>query len=334
MPAAHVPLAYLPGPVSGAWHLGPVTVHGYALCVVLGVLALLWLAERRYRAAGGRKWAIVDLATVAVPASLIGARIYRIAVDSQRYFGHGRDWVGILRIWDGGLGLPGAAIAGVVAAWLWCRYHDLEIGPVLMAAAPGVAVGAAISFLGNLFAQSLYGSPSTAFWAVQIAPANRIAGYQDFGTFQPLFLYEAIWNVVIALVLIRLISELNLTGDRALAIGIGGYAVGLLAAEPFVLTGPQHHAVLLIKEIAAVAVLGGAIAYFLATRARIGPEPLNVRLDRGARRGRTGRGRGGRGRGGWGRGQSTAGTALPGGDSSQPSPNASRTAGEAARREP
>ena len=137
----HVPLAYLPGPASGVWHLGPVTVHGYALCVVLGVLAMLWLAERRYRAVGGRRWAIVDLATVAVPAALVGARIYRIAVDYQRYFGPGRDWVGIFRVWDGGLGLPGAAIGGVVAAWLWCRYHDLEIGPVLVAAAPGVAIG-------------------------------------------------------------------------------------------------------------------------------------------------------------------------------------------------
>jgi prolipoprotein diacylglyceryl transferase len=303
MPAAHVPLAYLPGPASGAWHLGPVTVHGYALCVVLGVLALLGLAERRYRAVGGRPWAIVDLATVAVPAALIGARIYRITVDFQRYFGHGRDWVGIFRVWDGGLGLPGAAIGGMIAAWLWCRYHDLEIGPVLVAAAPGVAIGAAISFFGNLFAQSLYGPPSTVFWAVQIAPANRIAGYQDFGTFQPLFLYEAIWNVAVGLALIRIISRLNLTGDRAMAICVAGYAIGLLGAEPFVVTGPQHHAVLLIKELAAIAVLGGAIAYFLATRARIGPEAL-VAPGRRSRRDR------------------------------QPNPNASRTSGEAARHQP
>ncbi len=327
MPAAHVPLAYLPGPISGVWHLGPVTVHGYALCVALGMLAMLGLAERRYRAVGGRRWAIVDLATVAVPAGLIGARIYRIVVDFQRYFGHGRDWVGIFRVWDGGFGLPGAAVGGVVAAWLWCRYHDLELGPVLVAAAPGVAIGAAISLFGNLFAQSLYGPPSTVFWAVQIAPANRIAGYQDFGTFQPLFLYEALWNVAVGLVLIRLIARLNLTGDRALAICVGGYAFGLLAAEPFVVTGPQHHAVLLYKEIAALAVLAGAITYFFVTRARIGPEPLAVTPGRGGRGLRLGRGRGPR----FG---SATGSAVPAGDDSRPSPNASRTAGEAARHEP
>ena len=147
---------------------------------------------------------------------------------------------------------------------------------------------------GNLFAQSLYGPPSTAFWAVQIAPRHRIAGYQDFGTFQPLFLYEGIWNVAVGVALIRLIARLNLTGDRALAICVGGYAVGLLTAEPFVVTGPQHHAVLLYKEIAAVAVLAGAIAYFFATRARIGPEPIAVAPGRGGAATRAGRG----GRGG------------------------------------
>src|SRR5262249_48928483 len=145
-----------------------------------------------------------------------------------------------------------------------------------------------------------------AFWAVQIAPGNRIAGYQDFGTFQPLFLYVAIWNVAVGVALIRLIARLNLTGDRALALCVAGYAIGLLGIEPFVLTGPQHHAVLLIKEIVAIAVLAGAVAYFLATRARIGPEPLVITP------GRSGSGR---------RSQAIAGSAVPG--DSQPSPNAS-----------
>ena len=269
-----MPVASLPGPVSGIWRLGPVTVHGYALCVVLGVLALLWLTERRYRAVGGRPWLMIDIATVAVPAGLVGARIYRIIVDYQRYFGHGHDWVGVFRIWDGGLGLPGAAVAGIAAACLWCRKHNVATGPVLAAVAPGIAVGAAISALGNWFAQSLYGAPWTGPWAVPISPASRVPGYQDFDTFQPLFLYQAIWDFAVGAALVVLIRRLSLTGDRALAICIGGYAVGMLAAQSLVLTGPQQQSGMLIKQLAAIALLGAAAGYLYVTRARLGPEPL------------------------------------------------------------
>lgn len=271
-----MPVASLPGPVSGIWHLGPVAVHGYALCVVLGVLALLWLTERRYRAVGGRPWLMIDIATVAVPAGLVGARIYRIIIDYQRYFGHGKDWVGIFRIWDGGLGLPGAAVAGIAAACLWCRKQNVATGPVLAAVAPGIAVGASISLLGNWFAQSLYGPPSTVPWAVPISPGNRIPGYQAFGTFQPLFLYEAIWDFAVGVILVYLISRLSLTGDRALAICIGGYAVGMFGGQSLVLAGSQQHSGMLIRQSAAIIVLAAAIGYLYVTRAKLGPEPLTA----------------------------------------------------------
>jgi prolipoprotein diacylglyceryltransferase len=253
-----------------------VAVHGYALCVVLGVLALLWLTERRYRAVGGRPWLMIDIATVAVPAGLVGARIYRIIIDYHRYFGHGKDWVGIFRIWDGGLGLPGAAVAGIAAACLWCRKQNVATGPVLAAVAPGIAVGASISLLGNWFTQSLYGPPSTVPWAVPISPGNRIPGYQAFGTFQPLFLYEAIWDFAVGVTLVYLIRRLSLTGDRALAICIGGYAVGMFGGQSLGLAGSQQHSGMLIRQLAAITVLAAAIGYLYVTRAKLGPEPLTA----------------------------------------------------------
>jgi prolipoprotein diacylglyceryl transferase len=303
-----MPVASLPGPVTGLWRLGPVTVHGYALTLVLAMLCALWVTERRYRRLGGRRWLIVDIATLAVPAGLVGARIYRIITDYQRYFGHGRDWVGILRIWDGGLGLPGAAAAGIAVTWLWCRRHQVAIGPVLAAAAPAIAFGAAISLVGNWFSQSLYGRPSTVPWAVPISPANRVAGYQDFDTFQPLFLYEAIWDVVVGVAMIYIVSRFRLAGRRALALCIGGYAVGMLGAESFVLIGPQQQADIAVKQLAIVAVLAAVVAYMYATRARLGPEPLAA-----APRHRS-------------PARSVSVATL---DDSTPSPNASRTAGEA-----
>jgi prolipoprotein diacylglyceryltransferase len=306
------PIASLPGPPSGLWRLGPVAVHGYAVCEVLGIVALLWIAEFRYRAAGGKPWLIVDMATIAVPAGLVGARIYRVVIDHQRYFGAGRDWLGVLRIWDGGLGLPGAAIAGVAAVWLWCRREDLALGPVLAAAAPGISVGAGISLLGNWFSQTLYGPPSTVPWAVPISPANRIAGYQDFGTFQPLFCYEALWDIAAGVALVYLIRKWHLTGDRAVAICAGSYAFGVLGVESFVVTGASQESGQIIKQVAALAVLAIAATYVYLTRAKLGPEPLSLR--RGRRPGLA------------------AGASLAGGDDSQLSPNASRTAGDMPRK--
>src|SRR5208283_2630344 len=102
----------------------------------------------------------------------------------------------------------------LLATWFVCRRLGLGLGPVLAAAAPGLAFGQAISVLGNWFSQGLYGPPSTVPWAVPISPWNRVPGYQNYATFQPLFLYEAIWDVIVGVgvLLIYLISRLNLTG--------------------------------------------------------------------------------------------------------------------------
>jgi prolipoprotein diacylglyceryl transferase len=271
-----MPVAYLPGPASGQWQVGPVVVHGYALCVALGIAVALWVAERRYRASGGRRWQILDIATLAVPAGLVGARLYRVIVDYGRYFGHGRDWVDILRVWDGGFGLPGAAAGGLVAAWLVCRSRELRLGPVLSAAAPGLAFGQAIGVLGNWFSQGLYGPPSAEPWAVPISPWNRVPGYQNFATFQPLFLYEAIWDACVGVALIYLIRRLSLTGDRALVLCAGLYAVGRLGSAWFSLSGPLQRSGVLVQEIAALGAVAVVAGYLYLTRSRRGPEPLTT----------------------------------------------------------
>ena len=306
-----MPAAYLPSPVKGLWGLGPVQLHGYALCVVLGVLVAIWVADRRYRAVGGRAGLILDLAAVVVPAALVGARLDRLIADSQLYFGPGRDWVDILRIWDGGLGLTGAVIAGVAAAFFWGRRKGIEFGPVLTAAAPGLALAQAIGVWGSWFAQSLYGAPSTWPWAVQISPLHRAPGYQSFGTFQPLFLYESIWDVLVGLLLGYLIKRLPLTGDRALALFAALCAAGRLGAQSLRLGAAPQLAGIRLDQIAAIAVLALAAVYLYLTRARSVRQGLIASPRRRAR---------------------AAAAASPEmADEMRPSPNASRTAGDVPR---
>ncbi len=173
--------AFLPSPSRAIWHLGPVPVRAYAICIILGILVALQVATRRYRKIGGRDGVMLEVATLAVPAGLIG-----------------EDWTDMLRIWDGKIGLPGAVAAGALGAWLACRRAGVALVPVAGAVAPGLAFGQAIGRWGNWFSQALYGRPSALPWAVEIAPEHRVRGYESFATFQPAFLYECAWDVLVA----------------------------------------------------------------------------------------------------------------------------------------
>lgn len=263
----------MPSPAQEAWSAGPLTVHGYALCAALGVLAGLWLTGRRYRAAGGRPGLVADLALIAVPVALAGARLQRIAFDPQLQTAVARDWVDFGRVWQGGLGLPGALAAVAPVVWWWCRHRKVDIGPLLAAAAPALAAGHAVFDWGYWFTQDWYGRPSAAPWAIQISPLLRVPGYQAFSAFQPLFLYESAWDAVAAVTLILAIRRFAMPGDRAVAlaaclVAAGWFWVDLLFGAPPRLGGSWG-------ELAvAFAVAVGSAAYLMFTGSRRGRQRL------------------------------------------------------------
>jgi prolipoprotein diacylglyceryltransferase len=265
-----MPAAFLPSPARSVWYAGPVPLRGSALCLVLGVLAALWLAGRRYRALGGGPAVILDLATLAVPAGLVGARLYGVLTRYPDYFAAGRDWTGVLRIWDGGLGLPGGLIAGGAAAWWWCRRAGISPGPVAAAVAPALAAGHAIEVWGNWFGQSMYGLPSSLPWAVEIAPEHRFTGYESFATFQPVFLYESVWALLACALVSYAIRWMLLSGDRALALYAGLYAAGAFGAELLLIGDSARPS--RVHQVAAAVVVAAVAGYLHLTRSRKGPD--------------------------------------------------------------
>jgi prolipoprotein diacylglyceryl transferase len=261
-----MPAAYLPSPASAVWHLGVIPVRAYALCMVAGVVAGLWLTGRRYRKAGYRPRVILDMATVAVPVGLVGARIYSLLTNFDHYFGAGRDWTDALRVWDGGMGVAGAVAAGALAAWVYCRQTGVEIGPVALAAVPALAVAQAISVWGNLFSQEMYGRPSGLPWAVDIAPQHRVSGFQAYATFQPLFLYESLFDVLIAVALGLAIRRYVLSGGQAFALYTALWAVGSAAIESLRIDYSARMFGLRTNMIAMAVVLILACSYLIALR--------------------------------------------------------------------
>ena len=213
-----MPVAYLPSPARGLWHLGPLPLRGYALTAILGVVVALWLTDRRYRHMGGPRGMIWDVATVAVPAGIVGARLYAVLTDYPAT--SGRAGTGCRCSGSGTAAWAARAWSGpaAIGAWAYCRRSGYAIGPMALAAAPAAAVAQAIATWGNWFSQRLYGGPTTLPWAVAISPEHRVNGYESFATFQPLVLYESLWDLLVAAAVAYAIRRFMLTGDRAFAV--------------------------------------------------------------------------------------------------------------------
>lgn len=216
----------IPSPGWSAFHLGPLTIHAYALCILTGMVAAWWLGLRRFQARGGSQEQFENVIGVAVVAGIIGARIYHVITDYQLYFGPGRRPIEALYIWNGGLGIWGAVALGALAAWLVCRKQDVDFATLADAAAPGMLLAQAIGRLGNWFNQELFGRPTSLPWALQIDPAHRPEGYEQFATFHPTFAYEMAWNLVGIAVLLWAERRFRLAHGQLFALYVAYYCAG------------------------------------------------------------------------------------------------------------
>jgi len=236
-----MPLASIPSPGHAAWRLGPLTVRAYALCVIAGMIVAVAVASRRYRRSGGRPGVILDVAAWAIPFGLAGALIHTILLDSRHDFGDEyRLWhtatVGVAAI-----GVPGAVALGAAGAWIACRRSGVALGPVAGAVAPALAFGLAVAGLGNWWAQQFYGPPSAWWWAVRISPEHRVPGYENYATFHPAFLYQALWQVALGFAVIWAARRFALSGERVFMLCAAGYAAGGFWVETL-RVGPAPHA--------------------------------------------------------------------------------------------
>ena len=225
-------LASIPSPEQGSWSIGPVPVRAYALAIILGIVVAIWLGNRRYVARGGQPGLITDIALWAVPFGIVGGRIYHVLSDWQIYFGpDGRGLAAAFRIWDGGLGIWGAVLLGALGAWIGARRHHVALPPIADAIAPGIALAQAIGRWGNWFNQELFGRPTDLPWGLEISPARRPDGYEAFETFHPTFLYESLWLVGVALVVIWADRRFTMGHGRAFALYVLLYTAGRVWIE-------------------------------------------------------------------------------------------------------
>jgi prolipoprotein diacylglyceryl transferase len=272
-------LATIPSPDQGVWHLGPLPIRAYALCIIAGIIVAIWWGERRWVARGGIKGEVTDIAVWAVPFGLVGGRLYHVITDNQKYFGPGKNPLAALEIWNGGLGIWGAIALGAVGAWLGCRRKGIPLPAMADALAPGIVTAQAIGRLGNYFNQELYGGDTTLPWGLEIyrrvTPDGRedaLAGvaidHTPIQVVHPTFLYELLWNLGVALLVVWADRKFRLGHGRAFALYVAGYTAGrfwielMRSDEATLIFGTR------VNVFVSALVFLGAVAYFVVARSR------------------------------------------------------------------
>jgi prolipoprotein diacylglyceryl transferase len=269
--------AFIPSPDQGVWHLGPVPIRAYALCILLGIFVGYQIGKRRWVARGGKAEVAADMIFWAVPFGLVGSRIYHVLTDPELYFGEGQNWVDIFKIWHGGLGIWGGIAFGALGAWIACRRHGVPFLAMADAFAPGIVVAQAIGRWGNWFNQELFGRPTTLPWALEIAPEHRPPGYEQYATFHPTFLYECLWNLGVAGLVILVDRRFKLGHGRAFALYVAAYTAGRGWIEYMRIDTVNHIAGLRLNVWTSIILFLAAIAFFVVSaRRRPGREDLTA----------------------------------------------------------
>lgn len=267
-------LLSIPSPAEGVWYLGPVPLRAYALCIIAGVVVAVWYGDKRWVARGGKPGEVGDIAMWAVPAGIIGARVYHVITDWELYFGEGRDPLDALRIWQGGLAIWGAIAGGVLGAWIYCRIRKVRLLDLMDALAPGLLLAQIIGRWGNWFNQELFGRPTDLPWGLEIDLAHRPNGYLDFETFHPTFLYEGLWNLAAFALIVWLDRRRRLDGGRCFALYVMAYTAGRAWIENLRIDTVQYEEVLGLRlnVWTSVVLFALALAWFLfaSRRARAG----------------------------------------------------------------
>ncbi|MBU8828649.1 prolipoprotein diacylglyceryl transferase [Mycolicibacterium goodii] len=279
-------LAYLPSPSQGVWHLGPVPLRAYALCIIVGIVAALIIGDRRWQARGGEPGVIYDIALWAVPFGLVGGRLYHVLTDWKTYFGPtGKGFGAALQIWEGGLGIWGAVALGAVGAWIACRIRGIPLPAFGDAIAPGIILAQGIGRLGNYFNQELYGRPTTLPWGLEIYERINAAGQSDqlngvstgqvTAVVHPTFLYELLWNIAVFAFLIWVDRRYRIGHGRLFALYVAAYCVGRFAVELMRSDTATEFAGIRVNTFTSTFVFIGAVVYImLAPKGREEPESL------------------------------------------------------------
>ncbi|MGN7798701.1 prolipoprotein diacylglyceryl transferase [Leifsonia sp. 22587] len=277
-----------PGP---EWQQIPIDIFGlhwriqtYAIMILIGiVIAAMW-TSRRLTKRGAEPGVILDILIPVVVLGIVGARLYHVVTHPGDYFYPGADLWKVFAIWEGGNAIFGSLLGGAVGAWIGCRWTGIRFWTFADALAPALLLAQAIGRLGNWFNQELFGLPTDLPWGLQIDSGNKAipVGLPDGTLFQPLFLYEIIWNVIGVVLLVLIERKWHLQWGKLFALYLVWYGVGRSYLES-IRIDPSEFSLLGIPTnvwAAFVAVVLGLVIFYVQSSRHPGMEPSPYRPGR------------------------------------------------------
>lgn len=264
-------IASIPSPGSGSIHLGPIQLRAYGLMIALGVLAAGWLSGRRIAQRGwGTREQMSSIVVWSVVAGVIGARLYHVVTDWGRYK---NDLGDIPKAWQGGLGIPGGLIAGIIVGIRVAKRHGISARRIATVAAPAIPLAQAIGRWGNYWNQELFGRPTTLPWSLRIDAEHLPAGFQLGTTFHPTFLYESVGNLLICGALLLIDRRARVRPGWLMAFYLMGYSALRFFTESIRIDRANEIAGLRINTWMSIVVFVGAAAWlFWDARRPVSPE--------------------------------------------------------------
>lgn len=223
---------YHPQPI--IFKLGMFSIHWYGLLMSVAIIIGFYLTVRFFRKYNLETSQIWNLAFYLVIFGFIGARIYHILSEINYYWQRPLE---IFYIWQGGLGVFGALMVGVLVLYFFSRKRQLNFWLMADILTPSFALGEAIVRWGNWFNQENFGQPTNLAWGIPIDWQNRPLEYISNNYFHPTFLYQSIWNLIIFVVLTLLIARwLRLKrgftfGGYLILYSIGRFAIEFLRVD-------------------------------------------------------------------------------------------------------
>jgi prolipoprotein diacylglyceryl transferase len=267
--------ASIPSPTQSVWHLGPLPLRAYALCIMIGIVAACVVTEYRMRRRGAPPLAVLDIAVWAVPFGIVGARLYHVITTPGPYFGTDGDPIRALYIWEGGLGVWGSVAGGALGAWIGCRRLGIPLRFVADAIAPALPLAQGLGRWGNWFNNELHGGPTSLPWGLKVyefdtsqgAAVRTATGEPSVaGIFHPTFLYEFVWDIGVALLVWQLDKRYRFGRGRAFALYAMAYTVGRFWIEAMRTDDAEHFLGMRLNDWTSIVVFLGALVYFLRVK--------------------------------------------------------------------